>query len=380
MKLISTFLTSALFTVIFTLGFSASATAGEQTYEEQVQEMYIAYYSRPGDPAGVAYWAGKLEQSGGDLNEIIDQFGNSLEYKERFQFMNEEKLVNNIFLNLFGRDADSAGLDFYVQKLINGEATLASIALSIAKGVVDGTSDADIVNNKIEVAIAYSNGIASSGATYGEDQIADAILLISSLDSEEATLATVLTIVAEAFTTESEVDITALITSAISDASTEGSANEETGTTETETPAATPAAEEETNEEVAETPAAEEATEEVAETPAAEEATEEEVAETPAAEEETPAEEVALKSITINWSIPSARENGDDLFPYEIGGYEILYKKVNDALYTSEIVNDSQTVSLDIDGLSPGNYEIKIASFDTDNLLSDYQSVTITII
>jgi hypothetical protein len=400
MKFLSTFLTKALFTTALALFISASASAGSssnQSYEEQVQEMYIAYYSRPGDPGGVAYWASQLEKSNGDLSKIIDQFGNSAEYSERFQGLTDEELVNNIYQNLFGRDSDSAGLNFYTRKLISGDATLASIALTIVNGVTEGSTDSNIILNKIAVAIAYSTGIESSGTTYGQEQIDDAILMISSMDSEETSLAVVLEIVSEAFSTDSEIDITALIASdifgssyaekksALETTEEETSIPVDETQTETEVVVETPApAEETTTEEVVE----ETPTEVVAETPApaeettteTEETAEEVVTETPAPEEETPSEVVALKSISINWSIPSARENGDDLFPYEIGGYEVLYKKTDDTLYTSEIINDSQTVSLDIEGLSPGDYEIKIASFDTENLLSDYQSVTITII
>ena len=31
----------------------------------QVQQMYVAYYGRPGDPAGVEYWANRLAKVGG---------------------------------------------------------------------------------------------------------------------------------------------------------------------------------------------------------------------------------------------------------------------------------------------------------------------------
>ena len=29
---------------------------GQGPYDQQVQEMYIAYYGRPADPGGLAYW------------------------------------------------------------------------------------------------------------------------------------------------------------------------------------------------------------------------------------------------------------------------------------------------------------------------------------
>ena len=44
-----------------------------------VQKAYIAYYGRPADPAGLAFWASDLEANGLRLERIINAFGNSAE-------------------------------------------------------------------------------------------------------------------------------------------------------------------------------------------------------------------------------------------------------------------------------------------------------------
>ncbi len=316
---------------------------GVTSYEDQVQAMYVAYYSRPGDPGGVAYWASRLEKGNGDLAAIINQFGNSAEYTDRLAGQSSEALINNIFVNLFGRDADAGGLAFYRNKLDSGAITLASIALNITNGVTDGSADAAIIDNKIQVATAYTSVIDEKSAEYGENQIDDAVALLAAVtDKDETSDAAILSI----------------------DETVKGT--DQTGTGEE------PAAEEPTGEE----PTAEEPT---GEEPAAEEPTgEEPAAEEPAAEEPA-AEEPASKSISVSWSMPDSRENGDTLYSYEIGGYEILYKKQNETLYTSEIIEDSQTTSIDISNLVAGEYEVKIASFDTDNLMSEYQTVSVSI-
>ena len=59
-------------------------------------------------------------------------------------------LANNIFLQLLGRNADSGGLNFYVNGLREGRFTLASIALNVADGTKD--LDATIKTNKLRVA------------------------------------------------------------------------------------------------------------------------------------------------------------------------------------------------------------------------------------
>lgn len=41
--------------------------------------MYIAYYERPTDPGGLAYWSNRIAATGGSLSGIIQEFGNSPE-------------------------------------------------------------------------------------------------------------------------------------------------------------------------------------------------------------------------------------------------------------------------------------------------------------
>jgi S-layer protein len=48
-------------------------------YYDQIQKAYIAYYGRPADPAGQDYWATQLDKAGGNLDVIINAFGNSVE-------------------------------------------------------------------------------------------------------------------------------------------------------------------------------------------------------------------------------------------------------------------------------------------------------------
>ena len=76
--------------------------------------------------------------------------------------MDDKELVNNIFLQLFGRDADSGGLNFYVNALREGRFTLASLALNVA----DGTQDLDemIKTNKLRAANTFSEAYVEADA------------------------------------------------------------------------------------------------------------------------------------------------------------------------------------------------------------------------
>ena len=85
--------------------------------EEIIQKAYIAYYGRPADPAGLKYWTGRLQENGGDLSAIMEEFGNSQEFESRFGEFDDESLVNNLFQQIIGRDADPDGLNFYTEQI-----------------------------------------------------------------------------------------------------------------------------------------------------------------------------------------------------------------------------------------------------------------------
>ena len=56
----------------------------EGEIEHRVLAAYLAYYGRPADPAGLAYWSERLRLDGGNLENIIDEFGESQEFLDRF--------------------------------------------------------------------------------------------------------------------------------------------------------------------------------------------------------------------------------------------------------------------------------------------------------
>lgn len=180
----------------FLTRFRLPAVSSE--YADRVQLMYVAYYGRPGDPGGIDFWASRLRDSGGDLAGIIDAFGNSAEFNKRFGGLANDTLVNTLYLQLFGRNADRAGLDFYVGRLTNGEQTLGSIALSIADGVREGTQDYRIVSNKLEVANTFSARVTECETDYGTDEIDGAKEIIDGV-SEDADSVSVSLLVVDSF-------------------------------------------------------------------------------------------------------------------------------------------------------------------------------------
>lgn len=146
------------------------------------QQLYVGYYGRPADPDGQDYWAERFDEST-DLTDALNQFGTSEEYTQSFGSLTTEELIENLYQQLFGRSADSAGLAFYADRITSGEATL----VSIAKQVLDGASgdDAIVLSNKISVANTYTLAVESNNAEYTADDIEAAQGLLSSVDATD---------------------------------------------------------------------------------------------------------------------------------------------------------------------------------------------------
>ena len=52
---------------------------------DDVQKIYIAYYGRPADAVGLAFWESQLEATDGNLSTIIGSFGASPEFDARLK-------------------------------------------------------------------------------------------------------------------------------------------------------------------------------------------------------------------------------------------------------------------------------------------------------
>tara|TARA_B100000745_G_scaffold297580_2_gene244727 strand:- start:14 stop:1780 length:1767 start_codon:yes stop_codon:yes gene_type:complete len=132
---------------------------------DRVQQLYVAYYGRPADQEGQEYWADRLDAEGEVA--IINAFGNSDEYAALAEGEGNATLVNNIFMQAFGRNADAEGLVYYTGVLESGEKSLAEIALTIINAA--SGFDRNQFDAKVEAAATYT---ADFGAAADYDLVA----------------------------------------------------------------------------------------------------------------------------------------------------------------------------------------------------------------
>ena len=90
------------------------------------------------------------------------------------------------------------------------------------------------------------------------------------------------------------------------------------------------------------------------------------------ADSNNPSNSPDLTVLELSWLIPDAREDGTDLYVYEISGYNIYYTSSDAPIEQADVIAiaDSQTTDYSFTGLPSGNYRLAIASVDTQGLQS----------
>ncbi|MGF6181991.1 hypothetical protein ABIB42_003018 [Massilia sp. UYP32] len=134
------------------------------THVAAVQELYVAYFGRPADAAGLDYWTNIVEAQG-STTAVSATFAASPEYTAAFAGMNNTQIVNQIYLNLFGRAADTAGRDYWVGLLNAGTIGVNTIVAEVAAAAL--TTDAEAVENKVAAATAFTNALDTTAEQNG---------------------------------------------------------------------------------------------------------------------------------------------------------------------------------------------------------------------
>lgn len=151
-------------------------------YTNQIQQFYIAYYGRPADPEGLAYWVAQLEQNGGNLTAILNAFGTSAEYDSRFGALSPQEQINNLYQQIFGRNADDVGLTFYTGMLERGDSSLVELALDITNGALGVDSIA--IEKRVEVAQQFTLQVAERGLRYSTEEIDAAGQVVANVSTD----------------------------------------------------------------------------------------------------------------------------------------------------------------------------------------------------
>lgn len=142
------------------------------TAQQQATAIYVAYFDRAPDPAGLQFWTNQL-QAGVSLDDVATAFSTAAETKAKYPFFDTPDVLSSggfltqVYANLFGRAPDAEGLEFWTGKLDSGEIPVGEIILNILESAqseaTGGFPDEATINNKIEVGLDWAEKAAAEG-------------------------------------------------------------------------------------------------------------------------------------------------------------------------------------------------------------------------
>jgi hypothetical protein len=117
-----------------------------------IAEQYIAYYDRAADESGFEFWL----DSPLSIEEISASFAQQQETADKYPFtMTTTELVDQVYMNVFNREADDEGLSYWVGALDGGLVTRSEMIIAIVNGATG--DDQRTLDNKSVIAIDYAN-------------------------------------------------------------------------------------------------------------------------------------------------------------------------------------------------------------------------------
>ncbi|MBW3042877.1 DUF4214 domain-containing protein [Prochlorococcus marinus] len=163
----------------------------------QLQELYVAYFGRAADPTGLDYWTEK----GITTSKFAADMYAQAEFKDVYGSLSTESQVNQIYKNLFDREADVDGLNYWTLEINLGKIQLAEIAnhlIYAAQNNAGSEDDKTALTNRTNAAVAYTAKVKESSEAIlafqaestdpwvAGDNITEAISYLSGIDKDTA--------------------------------------------------------------------------------------------------------------------------------------------------------------------------------------------------
>ena len=124
--------------------------------KEEVTKLYVATFDRAPDSIGLNYW---VNESGLSLKGIAQSFFEQDETKEKYpEGTTNEYFVSKLYENLFDREADEEGLNYWEDELSKGSLTRDKLILAMINGAQDNQNgyDLKVLENKTSIGLEFA--------------------------------------------------------------------------------------------------------------------------------------------------------------------------------------------------------------------------------
>lgn len=140
----------------------------EAEITDKLMSLYIATFDRAPDISGLNYWKEEIVSGRMTIERVAESFFDQPETKNRYpNSMDIGKFINSIYLNVLGREPDSAGKNYWSGELISGQVKKQNFILAIINGAKG--DDVTYLNNKKEIGEYFTTQLKSDDTTLAQD-------------------------------------------------------------------------------------------------------------------------------------------------------------------------------------------------------------------
>ena len=163
---------------------------------DRIEALYVGYFGRAGDPVGTNYWIDRLN-AGMTYNQIAASFAVQTESTSKYPFLAAPNVadagafVDQVFVNMFGHVADTAGKAYWVAQVtarLGNTAAIGNMILDVISGAQ--STDITIMQNKVNVGTFFTQTLANAGASYSASADALSKSEIAATTADPATVTT----------------------------------------------------------------------------------------------------------------------------------------------------------------------------------------------
>ncbi|NEV61103.1 DUF4214 domain-containing protein [Thiorhodococcus minor] len=137
----------------------------------QVAEIYIATMGYAPDNQGLEYWVGELDAGIGWTATTVAQsfFDQPLVQEQYPETLGHSPLITALYQNIFGRDPDDAGREYWLAELAANRVLRNQMIISLINGGwanIEAAEDMARFSNRVEVALEFAAYQSTQGITY----------------------------------------------------------------------------------------------------------------------------------------------------------------------------------------------------------------------
>lgn len=129
----------------------------------QVQSLYLAYFGRPAEQAGLSYWTAQTDAT---VDQISAAFAQQPEYSNVYGSLNRVQTIQELYTNLFNRTASDTEINYWNA---SQDITVDRLALALVNGATG--NDSVTLSNKVAISQVLT---AQAGASASAQALATA--------------------------------------------------------------------------------------------------------------------------------------------------------------------------------------------------------------